>query len=57
MATLLWLGNISKEFSVDNMKETRLYGYAYDFNIYYDVTEVINLPDIQKYLMKKNVII
>ena len=26
-----FLGNISKYFSVDNMKKTGLYAYAYDF--------------------------
>ena len=27
------LGNISKDFSVDNMKKTGFYGYVYDFMI------------------------
>ena len=27
------LGNISKEFSVDNMKKTGLNGHVYDFSI------------------------
>ena len=30
-AAPLFLGNISKYFSVDNMKKTGLYAYAYDF--------------------------
>ena len=34
--TPLCLGNISKEFSVDNMKKAGLNGYAYDFSVYYD---------------------
>ena len=29
----LCLGNISKGFSVDNMKKTGLNGYVYDFNL------------------------
>ena len=31
VATPLCLGNISKDWSVDNMKKTRLNGYVYDF--------------------------
>ena len=36
VATLLCLGNISKDFSVDNMKKTGFYGYVYDFSVDYD---------------------
>ena len=57
MATPLWLGNISKVFSVDKMKEAGLYGYVYDVSVNYDVIAVINILDIQKNLMKKNVIV
>ena len=32
----LCLGNISKDFSVDNMKKTGFYGYVYDFSVDYD---------------------
>ena len=32
-ATSLCLGNISKDFSVDNMKKTGLNGYVYDFSV------------------------
>ena len=32
VATPLCLGNISKDFSVDNMKKTGLNGYIYDFS-------------------------
>ena len=38
VATPLCLGNISKNFSVNNMKKTGLNGYAYDFSIGYDAT-------------------
>ena len=34
------LGNISKDFSVDNMKKTRLNGYVYDFSVDYDAIAV-----------------
>ena len=36
VTTPLSLGNISKDFSVDNMKKTGLNGYAYDFTVDYD---------------------
>ena len=32
-AIQLGLGNISKDFSVDNMRKTGFYGYVYDFMI------------------------
>ena len=38
VATPLCLGNISKNFSVNNMKKTGLNGYDYDFSIGYDAT-------------------
>ena len=50
-------GNTSKNWSVDNMKKTGFNGYAYDFRIDYDATDVDDLLDIQKYLMKKNDIV
>ena len=34
VATPLCLGNISKDFSVDNMKKTRLNRYVYDFSVH-----------------------
>ena len=36
VATPLCLGNISKDWSVDNMMKTGLTGYVYDFSIDYD---------------------
>ena len=36
VATPLCLGNISKDFSVDNMKKVGLNGYVYDFSVDYD---------------------
>ena len=51
----LCLGNISKDWSLDNMKKkTGFNGYFYDFNDDYDATDVDDILDIQKYLMKKN---
>ena len=39
VATPLCLGNISKDWSIDNMKKTRFNGYAYDFSVDYDSTD------------------
>ena len=47
VATTLCLGNISKEWSVDNMKKTGLTGYVYDFSVDYDATAVDDILDIQ----------
>ena len=33
MATLLCLGNISGDWTEDNMKKTGLNGYVYDFSV------------------------
>ena len=40
VATLLCLGNISKDFSADNMKRTGLYGYVYYFSADYKAIAV-----------------
>ena len=48
------LGNISKEFSVENMKKTELKGYVYDFSVDYDIIAVDDLIDVHKYLMQKH---
>ena len=50
----LYLGNISKEFSIDNMKKTGLNGHVYDFSADYNAVAVDDMLDIQKYLMKKH---
>ena len=49
----LCLGNISKDWSIDNMTKTSLKGYVYDFSVDYDIS-VSNITDIHKYLMEKN---
>ena len=33
VATLLYLGNISKDWTVDNMKKTGFNGYVYEFSV------------------------
>ena len=57
VASSLCLGNISKDWSVDNMKKTGLNGYVYDFSVDYDALAVVNILDIHNYLMKKNDIV
>ena len=54
VATPICLGNISKDFSVDNMKNTGLNRYVYDFSVDYDAIAVDDILDIHKYIMKKN---
>ena len=54
VATPLCLGNISKDFSVDNMKKMGLNRFIYDFSVNYDVIAVDDILDIHKYLMKKH---
>ena len=49
----LCLGNISKDWSVNNMKKTGFTGYVYDFSIDY-VIAVDDVKNIHNYLMKKN---
>ena len=56
-ATLLCLDNISKDWSVDNMKKIRFNGYVYDFSVDYDASAVDDISDIHKYIMKKNNIV
>ena len=53
VATPLCLGNISKDFSVDNMKKTGLNGFVYDLSVDYDAIAVDDILDIYKGLLKK----
>ena len=53
VASLLCLGNISKDWSVDNMKKEKkkvFNGYVYGFIGDYDFTDVGDIKDIHKYL-------
>ena len=53
----LCLGNISKDWSVDNIKTTGFNDYVHDFSVDYDAIAVKDILDIHKYLMKKNYIV
>ena len=57
VATLLCLGNISKDWSIDNMKKIGFNGYVYDFSVDYDATDADDTKNIHTYLMKKNDIV
>ena len=57
IATPLCQGNTSKDLSVDDMKDTGLNGYVYDSSVDYDATDIDDIKDIHKYLMKKNNIV
>ena len=54
VANPLCLGNISKDWTVDNMKKTGFNGYVYDFSVDYDATNDDDIRNIHTYLMKKN---
>ena len=52
VATPLCLGNISKGWSVDNMKKKNGFnGYVYDFSVDYDSIAVGDIKNIHKYLI------
>ena len=51
------LGNISKDWSVDNMKKNGFTGYIYDFGVDYETIADDDIKNIHKYLMEKNNIV
>ena len=57
VASPLCLGNISKDWSTNNMKKTGPDGYVYEFNVdYSDFDNLIPakaIPYVPKYLMAK----
>ena len=56
VASPLCLGNISKDWSNDNMKKTELTGYVYDFSADYNIVTVDDIKTIHNYLMKKMIL-
>ena len=48
------MGSISKDLPVDNMRETELNGYVYDFSVDYYSIDVNDIVEIHKYLMKRH---
>ena len=54
VATPLCLGNVSINWTIDNMKKKKwINGYVYDFSVDYDTIAVDDILDIHSYLMKK----
>ena len=57
VAYSLCLGNISKDWSQDNMNKTGFNGYIYDFSTDYNAITVSDILDIHKHLIEKNGIV
>ena len=53
VASPLCLGNISKDWSTDNMKKTGFTGYVYDFSVGYNTATVDDIKDVHNYFIKK----
>ena len=49
----LFLGNISKDFTINNMKQTGLKGFVKIFSVDYNPIDTNDVLDIHRYLMKK----
>ena len=52
-----YVQEISEDLSVDNIKNTGLNGYVYDFMVDCDAIADDDILDIHRYLMKKNIMI
>ena len=52
-AYILCLGNISKDFTIDNTKKTRLIGSIKDFSVGYNPIDTSDVLDIHRYFMKE----
>ena len=46
----LCLGNISKDWSADNMKRTGLVGYVYDFSVDYNYIDIDGIKNIKNHI-------
>ena len=49
----LFLGNISKDFTINNMKKTGLKGVVKFFSVDFSPIDTNDVLDIHKYLMKR----
>ena len=49
----LCLGNISKDFTLDNMQKTRLKKILKVFSVDYNAIDTSDIVDIHRYLLKK----
>ena len=50
---ILFLGNISKDFTINNMKKTGLKGVVKFFSVDYNAIDTNDILDIHGYLMKE----
>ena len=50
----LCLGNISGDFSANNMKKNRCVECVYNFSVGHKTLDTSDIIDIHKYLMKKH---
>ena len=57
VATPLCLGDILKDWSIDNMGMAGLNGFVYDFSVHYDAIVGDDILDIHNCLTKKNDIV
>ena len=57
VATPLCPGNISKGWSVDNMKKIGFNGHVYNFSVDYNPVLTTGIPHIHKYMMTQNGIV
>ena len=55
--TPLYLGNVLKDWSVDNIKKTGLNGYVYDFSVDYNAVLVEAIQGVRRYLIVKHNIV
>ena len=53
-ASPLCLGNISKDWSTDNMKKSGFTGHVYNFSADYNTVSVDDIKYIHNYLMRTN---
>ena len=51
---ILCLGNISDDWTIASAKNTGLYGVVYDFAVDYTKTNIDDIYNVHRYLMKKN---
>ena len=49
----LFLGNIFKDFTINNMKQTGLKGFVKNFSVDYNPIDTNDVLDIHRYLMKE----
>ena len=56
VASTLCLGNISKDWSVDDMKKTGLTGYVYDFGADYNAVTLDDIKEIQVFDEKNGIL-